>query len=304
MLTGMGTTRELGASFSLHRCSELGINKQAVLKAALQDLGLRRFRLMSYWNIHEQQPGKYNFAELDWQLDLIAKYGGTVSLCLGKRQPRWPECHIPQWAAALPQQQWYAALYQYIETVVERYKNHPALASWQLENEALLKTFGHCVDKDYSHSRLKAEYRLVKSLDSRHPIIMTLSDSWGLPWRRPNPDAYALSLYRITINQYGKYVFSKRPPLFYKLRAAVIQTPRRKQVFVHELQAEPWLSKGVTETPLEEQFRYLSPNLLKANIAFAVRTDLTPIDLWGLEWWYWLKETQNQPQYWNTIKNL
>ncbi len=63
-------------------------------------------------------------------MDMAAFYGARVSLCLGKRQPRWPECHIPNWAAALPKEEWHDALYKFIETVVRRYKDHPALESW------------------------------------------------------------------------------------------------------------------------------------------------------------------------------
>ncbi len=292
----------LGVSFSLHRCSELGIDKKATLKAALSDLGLKRFRLMSYWNVHEPEQERYNFGELDWQFELLSEYEATATLCIGKRQPRWPECHMPQWALALPKEQWYKALYKYIEVVVSRYRNHPALISWQLENEALLKNFGYCQDNDYSHSRLETEYRLVKSLDPQHPVVMTLSDSWGLPWRRPHPDAYAMSLYRATLNKRGKHVLSGRPPVFYKLRADMIYLLHRKNVFIHELQAEPWLSNAITETSVDEQIRIMTPANITENIAFAKKTDQYPIDLWGLEWWYWIKEHHGHPEYWQTIK--
>lgn len=290
-----------GVSFSLHRCSELGLNKRTLLRAAIKDLGIKRFRLMSYWNIHEQNRGVYDFSELDWQLNLIAKHGGKVTLCLGKRQPRWPECHMPEWALKLPRDEWYEALFAYIETVVKRYKNHPALSSWQLENEALLKSFGVCKDGDYSHARLEKEYQLVKKLDSKHPVIMSLSDSWGLPLRKPTPDMFAMSLYRITINSEGNYAYSKRPALFYKIRRWLIRLIKLRRTFIHELQAEPWLPKAIVETTLEEQFKYMNSDLITEIIEYAIRTGSDPIDLWGLEWWYWLKQ-QDRPEMWNTIK--
>lgn len=295
--------RQFGVSFSLHRCSELGLDKKAVLKAALTDLGFRRFRLMSYWNIHEQQQGKYSFKELDWQLDLIAKYGGKVSLCLGKRQPRWPECHMPGWAQKLPKDEWYKALFSYIEVVVMRYKDHPAIESWQLENEALLKDFGYCQDGDYSRDRLKHEFDLVKQLDPTHPVIMTLSDSWGLPFRRPKPDMYAMSLYRITIDKAGQYQYSERSPWFYGCRAELIQTLKFRKTFIHELQAEPWLAKAILDVPVNEQLKYMNPKILEDMLNFALKAKIRPIDLWGLEWWYWLKE-QGHPEIWQAIKTL
>jgi len=27
------------------------------------------------------------------------------------------------------------------------------------------------------------------------------------------------------------------------------------------------------------------------------------MDMWGPEWWYWLKTTQNEPAIWNTAKS-
>ncbi len=295
---------ELGASFSLHRCSELGLDKKAVLRAALEDLGLRRFRLMSYWNIHEQRQGEYDFEELDWQLDMIAKYSGKVTLAVGKRQPRWPECHIPDWALALPKEAWYEALYAYLEVVINRYKHHPALHSWQLENEALLKSFGYCRDNDYNRTRLRQEAALIKRLDPDHPLIMTLSDSWGLPWRRPRPDQYAMSLYRATANKRKAIKQSIRPALFYRTRAWLIRLIFRRPAFIHELQAEPWTGSGITKASLDEQFLTMNADRLKANVGFAARTGMNPIDLWGLEWWFWLKEVHSQPELWNTVKQL
>jgi hypothetical protein len=43
-----------------------------VLRAAIQDLGVRRFRLMSYWDEHEKTPGDYDFKELDAQIAMIS----------------------------------------------------------------------------------------------------------------------------------------------------------------------------------------------------------------------------------------
>lgn len=300
----MATPNFYGVSFSLHRCSELGVNKKTVLRAALSDLGVQRARLMSYWNIHEPSRGKYNFSELDWQMNMAAKYDAKVSLCIGKRQPRWPECHIPKWAAKLSKEEWYAALFDFICLVVDRYKNHPALESWQLENEAFLKSFGHCPDNDYNRRRLQKELELIKTRDPNHPVIMTLSDSWGLPFRKPVPDIYAMSLYRVTINKNGRYAYSKRPAIFYKTRAHLISTLTGRPVFIHELQAEPWLKHAILKSSVKEQLEYMNPEILSGIFRYAQATGMRPIDLWGLEWWYWLKTEQKKPEIWNAVKDL
>jgi hypothetical protein len=257
---------------------------------------------MSYWNIHEPAPGKYDFKELDWQLDMVAKYKGQVTLALSVRQPRWPEWHMPEWAAELPASEWYEALYKYLEVVVQRYKDHPTLVSWQLENEALLKTFGKATD--YNRARLTHERNLVRQLDPAHLLIMTLSDSWGIPWRGPRPDVYGMSLYRATINTNGDYNQSHRPAWLYRVRRWLIASYTFKQTFIHELQAEPWVEKAIAETPVELQLERMNPDTLKRNVGFAKRTGANPIDLWGLEWWYWLKTQQNHTELWQSVQNL
>lgn len=292
----------LGASLSLHRCNELGLDAKAVLWDALTDLGCRRFRLMSYWNLHEPDRHHYDFSQLDWQLDMIGQHTGQVSLSLGLRQPRWPEFHMPTWAQQLPASDWHQALQNYLQVVVERYRNHPALSGWQLENEALLKSFGYGKNIDYDRHRMQLEYNLVAQTDPNHPITMTLSDSWGLPWRRPKPDQYAVSLYRITVNRQGRTVYSKRPAWFYRGRAGLIRLLRQRPVWLHELQAEPWFSQAITEVPLTQQLQQMTTAQLGQNLAFAKRTGLQPIDLWGLEWWYWLRTKHRQPDAWNTMK--
>lgn len=110
-----------GVSFSVNQCRNFGIKPDETLQWLL-DQGFRRFRLMSYWDEHEKKPGKYNFAGLDKQIEQIEKGNGVITLCLGARQPRWPENHWPDWAWQASKPERTAALLRYLETVVKRYK--------------------------------------------------------------------------------------------------------------------------------------------------------------------------------------
>src|SRR5689334_1018270 len=86
-----------GVSFSVKQCRNFNISPTNCLKWLINDCGFRRFRLMSYWDEIEPTPGIYKFEELDKQIKLIEHNKGTISLCLGARQPRWPENHWPDW---------------------------------------------------------------------------------------------------------------------------------------------------------------------------------------------------------------
>ncbi len=134
--------KQFGVSFSVKQCRSFNIDPIKTLRWLISVAGFRRFRLMSYWDEHEKQPGKYDFTELDRQIKIIEKAGGVISLCLGARQPRWPENHWPEWVWRLDKADRSEALLKYIEVVVERYKDRPSIVSYQLENEALLKVFG------------------------------------------------------------------------------------------------------------------------------------------------------------------
>jgi hypothetical protein len=75
----------------------LGWTSTKRLNAIFSDLKIRHIRLVSYWKDIETSPGEYDFSKLDWQFDMANKYGAKVSLAMGMRQPRWPECHEPSW---------------------------------------------------------------------------------------------------------------------------------------------------------------------------------------------------------------
>lgn len=294
----MTKQREWGASLSVKQCRNFGLDPLAVMRAAHDELGLKRFRLMSYWDEHEKVQGTYDFTSLDNQIATARKLRVDATLCLGVRQPRWPESHWPDWAQKLSTTKRNKALMDYIEKVVRRYKKYDCVVSWQLENEALLKAFGE--HGDFDRSRLQREFALVKSLDDR-PVIMTTSTSWGVPVRRPTPDIVGFSYYNIVFNK-GHYRRSIYQPWIFRLRAFLIRLIKQRQSFIHELQAEPWGPKNIWEMTERQQFESMSPATLKHNLQAAQATRLAPIDLWGLEWWYWRKTTHQDPRLWNIVQ--
>lgn len=292
---------KFGASFSAPYARDLGVDPKGCLTAALEDLCIRRLRLMSYWNQIEAKRGKYDFKELDWQIALSERYGAEVTLCLGLRQPRWPESHWPEWALGLPREEWQPELLEFIETVVNRYRGRKAIVSYQLENEAFNRSFG--VGGNFDRERLVREFELVKSLDPHRPVIMSTSNSWGIPLFGPRAELYGFSIYR-HIYKYGKYRTSRLWPGFFGLRAAIIKLLQWRGTFIHELQAEPWGPNSTQDMSVEEQYRSMNPKYVRDAIEFASRAGLYPIDLWGLEWWYWLKVNQDEPEIWEYMRSV
>jgi len=290
--------QKFGVSFSVKQCRSFGIDPKETMRWLIEQAGFRRFRLMSYWNEHEKQPGVYDFSQLDWQIELARRNGCLITLCLGARQPRWPENHWPKWAWEAPKNERSRALLRYIEAVVQRYKDYDHIVSYQLENEALLKAFGEKPEVD--RARLRSEYNLVKRLDPHRPVIMTTSTSWGIPMRKPVPDIVGFSFYRILYGQ-GRYHHAFHFPMLDRARALGIKLFHAKPSFVHELQLEPWGPTAIWKMQIPEQDKSMGTEHIKANVRLAKRTNLYPIDIWGGEWWYWRLKVLQDPTTWVTV---
>jgi hypothetical protein len=138
----------IGTTFVPDYADSFGLDQHETLNAIFSDLKIRHVRLVSYWKDIEIAPGVYDFSKLDWQFDLANKYGAKVSLAMGMRQPRWPECHEPSWinVDTNHKEQWQPQLNAYMKAVLDHYKNNPALESYQLENEFFMDIFGECYD--------------------------------------------------------------------------------------------------------------------------------------------------------------
>ncbi len=292
----------LGVSFSREQSEHYGLDWKANFTALLDDVGLKHFRLMSYWSSHEKVRGQFDFSDLDWEVSQAAKRGATVDITLGLRQPRWPECWEPDWAHQLSGNAWKQAMYAYIEVVVNRYKNNPTVVHWQLENEAMNNWFGGCGAPD--RQRLNEEYALVKKLDPSRNIRMSLSDQHGLPLGTPVPDEYGFSVYRIVWNTFSPwhfYIVYPTPIWYHRLRAMVIDWIQHKPIYIHELQMEPWGPKDTKDLSVDEQNKSMNVDQLGKSLTFARQIGAKDIDMWGSEWWYWRK-VNGDPSIWNAVK--
>jgi hypothetical protein len=294
----------LGASLSIKACRQFGLDPAEVLRAAMEDLGMKRFRLMSYWDELEPNRGSYDFSSLDTQLDLIAQDpSAEVSLCLGLRQPRWPECHPPEWAKQLTSEELSQQVRAFNQTVIERYEPYfdTTITSLQLENEAYNTGIGECLD--VSKKRIRAELKDIKDSALSIPVIQTTSNSWTLPLHKPRPDIVGFSIYLYQF-QNGKKSRWHLPASLYRLRAFIARRLLRMDVFCHELQAEPWGPRSTEVLSPDEQLALMDARRIQDHVAFARRAGFHVIDLWGLEWWYWLKQTHARDQEWQTVKKL
>jgi hypothetical protein len=301
------TPQIIGTSFIPAYAESLGLDAEDTMDALLDDLGVRHFRLVSYWNQLEPEEGKYDFSMLDWQMQKAEEHDAKVTLSIGLRQPRWPECHMPDWAKNTPEANWQPKLEKFIAAVVVRYKDSPALQSYQLENEYYLASFGECPES--TQERLISEYLLVKSLDQKNPVILSRSNNFPtLPKSPPTPDIYGISVYRRvwdgrTLKDYFTYPM---PSWYYSFLAGIQKLSSGKPSVLHELQAEAWPpnGQGILETSLYEQNESFDARRFEQYIKFGKDTGMREIYTWGSEYWYYRKEKLNDPSLWNVAKDI
>jgi len=292
-----------GVNFSQKQAQDMGLNWQENYSALIDDLGSKNIKLAVNWDLIEPQKNQFSFQDLDWQIKKAEDNNVNLILAIGMKTPRWPECHIPDWAKNKSKLEQQAEILEMLDIIVSKYKSSSAVKFWQVENEPFFP-FGQCpwTDKEF----LRKEIDLVKSIDPQKPIIISDSGEGSL-WIQAAQlgDIVGTTIYRQAwfdqLNRSINYYF---PGVFYWRKAQLVKFLFNKEVICVELQAEPWGSDFVYNLPLDEQAKTMNLKQLEVNIEFAKTTGLKEFYFWGSEWWYWMKEKQNQPDIWNKAKEL
>jgi hypothetical protein len=294
-----------GMSFNTQYARELGLDPKKTYDAILDDLGVRHLRLAAHWPMIEPTNGAYNFQDIDYQVRRAEEVGAEVVFAVGRRLPRWPECHVPEWAKTLDVETRQAEQLEYMEKVITRYKDSPAIKVWQVENEPFLEIFAfeHCgvLDTEF----LDQEIAFVRSLDPTRSILITDSGNLGT-WQGAfsRGDMFGTSVYVHFWNPELGQFRTLLPPWFYRVKdkfSKLIYDD--KESVLIELSAEPWLVEPITQVPLETQFTRMNLEKFEDILQYAEETRYEKQYLWGAEWWYWLK-LRNHPEMWERGKHL
>lgn len=294
-----------GMSFNTMYANELGLDWKEAYDAILEELGVRHLRLAAHWPMVEPTQNTYHFEELDHQIARAEEVGADVIFAVGRRLPRWPECHVPEWASELQWEQQKEELRDYIRAVVTRYKDSPAITYWQVENEPYLEVFAkeHC--KELDEEFLIEELELVRSLDGTRPILVTDSGNLGT-WAGAykHGDAFGTSVYVYFWNPELGQFRTALPPWFYRAKENVMKLIYGdRPTFLIELSAEPWLLEPITQVDIETQYSRMDLGKFNEIIEYARDTRYGYQYLWGAEWWYWMKG-KGHPELWERGREL
>lgn len=298
-----------GVSFDPYYAQSLGLDWKSTYLSLLDDFHVKHLRLAAFWEQIEPEKGKIDFSKLDFQVKEAEKRNAKIILAVGRRLPRWPECHVPSWAKGLPDSEQKKLILGLVPQIVNRYKNSPALEVWQVENEFFVDFFGNCPPADENF--LDQEIALVRRLDPYHPILITESGE-GSTWLKASGkgDILGVSIYRtIFIDQFNHlwkgYYDYFLPAELYRIKVNFWKALGRvKTVWVTELQAEPFLPVPTDQASVSEMYRTMSPQKFRDNIAFARSTGFDRIYLWGAEWWFYMRERKGISTFYDEAKKL
>jgi len=294
-----------GVSFSKFHSDELKLDWKETYLALLDDLDARRLRLTAHWPNTEPTDDKFNFKEFDFQMAEAEKRGVEVILSVGRRLPGWPECHDPVWAKNLSVSDRQSEILEYIEKVVSRYKDLPAIKYWQVENEPFLTFFSRSNCGELDKNFLEKEIALVKKLDPTHPILLTDSGEFGT-WfgAYKRGDVFGTSLYLYIWNRkIGPFRYPILPAFFRFKQNLVSLIYGKKPSLIIELSAEPWLLQPIVDTPIFVLQERMGLGKFNEMLDFASKTGFDEQYLWGAEWWYWMKK-QGYPEHWERARKL
>ena len=293
-----------GATFSQLYAQQFGLDWQETYRATLDELELSAVRIPVYWSSVEFENDRYFFDDIDWMLNEAAGRDVDVTLVIGQKVPRWPECYIPDWAEAQSHQARGEHLLDFMKVIVERYEHHPALARWQVENESFFP-FGECPVPD--PDLIEREIKLVRMFDDDNgrPVQLTTSGEQAFWVFRALPaDVLGVSLYRVVQDSVFGVVIFPHSPEVYAVQRMLAELFAQK-VIISELQVEPW---GIGNERIgegygtEAAYKLFTEEDVRYHMDFARKTGASEIFLWGVEWWYYLN-VHGEDRLWEAGKS-
>jgi len=292
--------KEFGVTYSKIFAEELGLDWQKTYEKIFTDLDIKAVRIPVYWQEVEPEKGVFDFSWLDYMVDTAEKYNGKLILVVGRKVPRWPECHEPEWVKSENLKVKSEKLLDYISVVVDKYDNRDVIWAWQVENEPFLK-FGIC--PDYDPYFVDKEIELVRSLSDKS-ILMTDGGEFG-DWFRAykRADIFGSTLYRhVYTKVIGEWTYPF-PPSFFRFRQFLVRMfYGEKSSLVIELQAEPWGKVSIRDISVDEQYKLFGPKRFNKLMTYIKSTGFDTFYFWGVEWWYWL-DGQGDSEMLDLVKN-
>ncbi len=293
-----------GVIFSQKNAEFFGLDWKAVYMEIFDDLGVKNLKINVAWDLIETEKGEYDFDDLDLQIKGAEGNGAEIIMVLGMNSS-FLGCQIPAWARDLSDDEREEAALAALKEIVLRYQNSKTIKYWQVESEPFLY-FEDCpkIRKDF----LEREIMAVRAFDiigSRKIMINDSGDNLFLFNSARMGDAVSAMIGRKVIFQKSKiaiqYPFT---PIFYQKKSEIIKVIFNKETICGDILAESQCRAAVSDCNFGGQQELMDVERFLKNIEFAKKTGIDKVYFSGLEWWYWMKEKNNDSRVWDEAKSL
>lgn len=135
----------------------------------MADCKMRSARIFLMWNYIEVAPGKYDFTIADYAFEAAKKHGVEIEASLfcthapvfyGDQYWYRTQRHTLLWSKEIQQNS-----AKFIEACVTRYRNHPALGTWWILNEARGFTATSPLAVEFTQDWLRKKYSTIEHLN-------------------------------------------------------------------------------------------------------------------------------------------
>jgi hypothetical protein len=274
------------------------------------ELGL--IRVSAYWD----EIRTSGYGELDWLIDAARAAGRSILLTVGMKALHWPEFYLPHDVRPVPDRRGRIGVEQpladqvvaFVTETVSRYRDHPEISAWQVENEPFNRSGpqGWWIDPRL----VRREIEAVRRLDVR-PIVLNAFahfnaglDSGSRPRRGPFgrwqlvPERVILKLTGpsgvlgldvysaiAVVEVNGAKLIRRAEPGWADTAERWLRMAERTggSAWIIECQSEPW--EPLRETLAEPQS--FSPADMRIVYDGLVGAGFSTILLWGCEYWLW-----------------
>jgi hypothetical protein len=319
----------LGMSFRSPQVDALGLDARATLHTLLS-YPFQLIRLGAYWNRIEPEPGAFQTAALDWQIDAAERAGKQIILCLGPLKTfGYPEFFVPAHRLQQPFPEHtritpsaypslLAAATDFIARLVERYRQHESIVAWQLEHEAV-DPLGveHSWRMDASFVAKEAE--AVRATDPNRPLMMNGFLAASLPvllsqWWQTRDQGDSLAIAERMADIIGIDYYPRHAVMALGSRTLYLDGSRGswqqrrwkrllarahargQKVMVAEGQAEPWEAVTTPPNPDRQGMYSCLPQHVIENYNACMRRSQHGASLYAYLFWgaeYWLVRQQS-----------
>lgn len=287
-----------GFTFSSKYCDEMGLDPTDTLNWITESFKFKSIRLCAYWDQIQPKQDAFDLSELNKQIEIAYKNKLEITLAIGRKVPRWPEFHDPDWAIIKDKVFLYDNFFKYFEQIISNYFNDNRITYFQIENEPYFSFGENKFGFDLFH--YEEEIKIAKN-KTKKQIISTDSGEWG-NWKEAakTGDRIGVNVYTIAYNNDTKhYNEMKRQPSFYQDKASNIN----KKVFIAELQAEPWGPVHLaSKLELFEAKKSMNTKRLQKNATLAANIGFDEAWFWGVEWWKFIQKSY--PEFVNKAKEI